>query len=127
MVSEALKKMKALKRTKAPRHADYRDAWRACRKPWISDWVGTDCPRVEIDLRAALRSLLKSGWSIRALKAYAFSVKYFAHSRKDIDHVTAGAWRYAVRFASSSDIFGAQAATFLAEFKADPERYVWVK
>jgi hypothetical protein len=124
--SEALKKMKAPKRTKAPRDADHSAAWRACREPWIIDWP-PDYPRTEIDLRAALRGLLRSGWNIRALKAYAFSVRYYAHGRKDIDHVTAGAWRQAVRDASSPGMFGDKAALFLAEFKSDPERYVWVK
>jgi hypothetical protein len=114
--SEALKKMKTLKRSKAPRDADYRAAWRACREPWG-----------EIDLRVALRDLLKSGWNIQALKAYAFRVRYFGLCRKGIDHVTACAWRQAVRDASSRGMFGDQAASFLAEFKANPERYAGVK
>lgn len=106
------------KKTKALRDPDYHAAWLACRKPWSSEWSGT-----EIDLRAVLDDLLKSGWTIRALKAYAFRVREYA--RRGNEHVTAGAWRWAVYFASPAwrqdGPLGAK--TFLAEFNANPERY----
>src|SRR5262245_26956302 len=56
---------KAPKKTKA-RNADYVAAWRACRKPAL-DFDGR-----EIDLRARLNNVLKSGWSIQAVEAYAW-------------------------------------------------------
>jgi hypothetical protein len=107
------------KKTKALRDPDYHAAWLACRKPWISEWSGS-----EIDLRAALDDLLKSGWSIQALKAYAFRVREYA--RRGNEHVTAGAWRWAVYLASrrawgQDGPLGAK--TFLAEFNANPECY----
>ena len=73
-----------MKKAKAPKDPDYRAAWRACKKPWISWSV--------VDLRKRLKQVLRSGWSIQALKAYAFV--YWRHKR--CDHVTeelgAGLW-----------------------------------
>jgi hypothetical protein len=104
------------KKTKARRDPDYRAAWRACREPW------SITPGSEIDLRAVLDDLLKSGWSIQALKAFAYRVREFAH--RDKDRVTTGAWRWAVYLASPAwpQDGPLSAATFLAEFNVNPDR-----
>jgi hypothetical protein len=44
----------------APKDPDYRAAWRACKEPWVG-WT-------TVDLRKKLKQLLRSGWSIQALK-----------------------------------------------------------
>jgi hypothetical protein len=118
MGTEAVIQMKTRKKAQARSDPDYRAAWRACREPWMIMGPGS-----EIDLRAALDALLKSGWSIQALKAYAYRMREFAH--RGNERVTAGARRWAVYFASRA--WGQEgplgAATFLAEFNANPERY----
>jgi len=120
MGTEAVIQMKDNKKTTARRASDYHVAWLACRKPWVSEWPG--CPRVELNLRAALDDLLKSGWSIQALKAFAFSVREYAH--KGNERVTVGAWRWAVYLASTGPASGPlSASSFLESFKANPERY----
>ncbi len=98
---------------RAPKDPNYRAAWRACKKPWKSWSV--------VDLRKKLKQLLRSGWSIRALKAYAFC--QWRHKR--CDHVTVGAWRWAVAFADASHEFGGR--SLLERFKADPDHYSFVK
>ena len=106
----------ALKRTKGPSDPDHRAAWLACRKPEPRCWRDG-----EIDLRAALDTALKAGWTIPALKAYAFCE--WRYTRRD--HVTDAAWRMAVKWAADS---GYMAQSFLERFKTDPERYsVFVK
>jgi hypothetical protein len=64
-----------------------------------------------------LDDLLKSGWSIQALKAYASSV----WQQAAFDHVTEGAWRLAVEFADSNGCSGGR--DFPKRFIANPERY----
>jgi len=71
---------KVLTEAKAHRDADYSAAWRACCKV---------LPSEEGDLRAKLDNALKAGWSIQALKAYAFCVWCNTSS----DYVTEAAWR----------------------------------
>ena len=117
MGTEAVIQMKAHKKAKARRGSDYHAAWLACRKPWLNELSGA-----EIDLRATLDKLLKSGWSIQALKAYAFRVREYAH--RGNDRVTTGAWRWAVYLASPAwpQDGPLSAATFLAEFNANPDR-----
>lgn len=101
-----------MKRTKGPSDPDHRAAWRACREPDRS-WGDRVEPR---DLRAALNVALKSGWSIQALKAYAFC--NWRYTRRD--HVTAAAWRIAVKWAAYDEYFS---RPFLEQFNADPDRY----
>lgn len=101
-----------MKKTKAPLDPDHKAAWRACKKPWVG--LGA------VDLRKKLDQLIKSGWPIQALKAYAFCL--FRHPR--CDHVTEGAWRWAVRFADTSHFGG---HNLLERYKADPEHYSFVK
>lgn len=93
---------------------DYRAAWKACEEPW--ETFG----RVD-DLRKRLRSLLRSGWSIGALKAYAFVVWRHKRSNK----VTRSAWRWAVAFADPSVPLGG--GNILERFKDDPEFFSFVK
>ena len=59
----------------------------------------------------------KTGWTIQALKAYAFSV----WRNSDCDYVTEAAWRLSVEFADSNGCSGGR--DFLKRFNADPERY----
>jgi hypothetical protein len=68
------------------------------------------------DLGAKLDDALKSGWSIEALKAYAFSV----WRDPGCDHVTDAGWRLSVEFADSNGCGGGR--DFLKRFKAEPER-----
>lgn len=112
---------KARKKAKAPRDADYLAAWKACRKPWPAAWGFGQ----EVDLRVLLDKLLKSGWSIQALKAYAYCVWRHVYGRDRYDHVTAFAWRYAVDFANAD--IGGDASRHLTQFSANPERYAHVK
>jgi hypothetical protein len=56
---------KGLRKEKSPDASDYRAAGRACRK---------SVPGEENDLLAKLDDALRSGWTIQALKAYAFLV-----------------------------------------------------
>ncbi len=107
------RKATTMKKAKAPKDPDYRAAWRACKKPWVSWSV--------VDLRKRLKQLLRSGWSIQALKAYAFVC--WRHKR--CDHVTEGAWRWAVAFADSSHVLGGR--NVLERYKADPGFYAFVK
>jgi hypothetical protein len=93
------------KKTKAQRDPDYRAAWRACGALAPSVW-GTD----EENLRAMLDDLLKSGWSIQALRSYAFTWS----RRADYDHVTPATWRWGIYFANM-DMLGS-ATKFLNEF-----------
>jgi hypothetical protein len=92
------KKTKALKKTLA-HNPLYKAAWRACREPWVMGW-GDGAPAtpkralVTTDLRAALNKLLKSGWSMQALEAFAYSWSDGRH-----DHVTRAPWRWAVYWA----------------------------
>jgi hypothetical protein len=99
---------KTLRKAKSPEAGDYRAAWRACSKL---------VPGEESDLLAKLDGLLKSGWSIQALKAYAT----YVWQQAAFDHVTEGAWRLAVEFADSNGCSGGR--DFLKRFIANPERY----
>jgi hypothetical protein len=110
------------KKTKAPRDPDHRAAWLACRKPWIEDWPFLDEPRI-IDLRAALDDLLKSRWSIQALKAFAYCECQLQSDR--YDHVTDGAWRLAVSLAAEGR--ASCGGDFRLKFNANPENYSFVK
>jgi len=87
---------------------DYRAARRAC---------STGVPGEEDNLCAKLDGALKSGWSILALKAYAFSV----WRDSSCNHVTDDAWRLSVEFAESNGRSGGR--DFLKRFNADPKRY----
>lgn len=104
---------------KPTRDPDYRAAWRACGARLARSAWGDNA---DVDLRAMLDALLKSGWSIQALKAYA-SVVW--RNWRRYDHVTPAAWRLAVYFASldGSREGCLSAATFLKEFNENPERY----
>ena len=97
-----------LSEAKSPDAADYHAAWSACRK---------SVPAEESDLLAKLDEVLKSGWTIQALKAYAF----FVWRKSDRDDATEAAWRLAVEFADSSGCSGGR--DFLKRFNANPERY----
>jgi hypothetical protein len=88
--------------------ADYLAARRACSTGVLGE---------EDNLCAKLDSALKSGWSLQALKAYAFSV-WSAH---DCDYVTDIAWRLSVEFADSNGCSGGR--DFLKRFNANPKRY----
>jgi hypothetical protein len=101
-----------MSKAKAARDADYSAARRACSKA---------LPGEEGDLRAKLDNALKAGWTIQALKAYAFSV----WRNSDCDHVTEAAWRLSVEFADSNGRSGGR--DFLKRFNADPERHSCVK
>lgn len=120
--------------------ADYKAAWRACLKPYSFNSflsffgnaypVGSaldetsnrpDCT-VLFDLRVALDAVIKSGWPIAAIKAYAFCEWRIINAR--CDHVTATAWREAVH----SICTGARGTeAFLQRFNADPDHYAFVK
>ena len=101
---------KTLRKAKSPEAADYRAAWRACRKLVPGE-------ESDLDLVAKLDDLLKSGWSIQALKAYAFSV----WRKSDRDDAAEAAWRLAVEFADSNGCSGGRG--FLKRFNANRERY----
>lgn len=110
---------KTLKERKPPHDADYRAAWRACREP------ATSFGGREIDLRTQLTRALNSGWSIPAIKAYAWC--YWTNGTR-YDHLTASAWRYAVEWISYAldcpdSTTSATPSAFLERFTADPERY----
>ncbi len=90
-------------RVKGPTDPDHHAAWVACREPWVCFDNST------VDLRPILEDLLKSGWSIGALKAYAHHFRFTGHS-----HLTPYAWRWAVRFAGEG---GAMVGDFLARYK----------
>jgi hypothetical protein len=62
-------------------------------------------------------TFLKSGWSIQALKAYAF----FVWRKSNRDDATEAAWRLAVEFADSNGCSGGR--DFLKRFNANPGRY----
>jgi hypothetical protein len=89
--------------------SDYSAAQRAC---------GKDVHGEEEDLSAKLEDALRSGWSIEALKAYAFSIWQQSASHD----VTDAAWRLAVEFADSSGCSGGR--DFLKRFSTHPERYL---
>jgi len=97
-----------MSKAKAARDADYSAARRACSKV---------LPGEEGDLSAKLDNALKTGWTIQALKAYAFSV----WRNSDCDHVTEAAWRLSVEFADSNGRSGGR--DFLKRFNTDRERY----
>jgi hypothetical protein len=101
---------KTLRKAKSPEAAYYHAAWRACRK--LAPGEESD-----LDLVAKLDDLLKSGWSIQALKAYAFSV----WQKSDRDDAAEAAWRLAVEFADSNGCSGGRG--FLKRFNANRERY----
>jgi len=136
MAEEVITKRTRKKKRKAPRDADYRAAWKACRKPWMES-VPNDKPRVrgepwsdwvdgeEIDMRAALDKLLSSGWTIQALKAYAYCSWRHLYGQDRYDHVTAFAWRWAVCFAGAD--IGGDASRYLTRFNANPEAFAHVK
>lgn len=123
-----VKKPKARKKTRTPRDPDYAAAWQACRKTYSSRGFfmpfmpsPADCIYVA-DLRSCLDVVIKSGWCVAAIKAYAFcNCRMYAHH----DHVTATAWRAAVYRISVGDTHGAEA--FLQRFNADPDHYAFVK
>jgi hypothetical protein len=95
---------------RGPTGPDHRAAWAACRKP---DVWGDDA--TELNLRALLDKRLKAGWSIPALKAYAYC--HWRYTGRD--HVTPAARRLAV-WAAYDD---STARSFLEDFNSDPERY----
>jgi hypothetical protein len=97
-----------LGKAKSPDAADYYAAWSACQK---------SVPGEESDLLVKLDDVLRSGWTIQALKAYAFFV-WRKSNRKD---ATEAAWRLAVEFAGSNGCSGGR--DFLKQFNANPERY----
>lgn len=99
-------------KAQAPSDADDSAARLACSKVLAGE---------EGDLRAKLDDALKAGWSIRALKAYAF----FVWREPGCDHVSEAAWRLSVEFADSNGRSGGR--EFLKRFNADPERYSCVK
>ena len=99
-----------LRKAKSPEAADHRAAWRACRKLVPGE-------ESDLDLVAKLDNLLKSGWSIKALKAYAFSV----WRKSDRDDAAEAAWRLAVEFGDSNGCSGGRG--FLKRFNANRERY----
>jgi len=88
--------------------SDYSAARRACGKYAHGE---------EGDLSAKLEDALRSGWSIEALKAYAFSIWQQSASHD----VSDAAWRLAVEFADSNGCSGGR--DFLKRFSANPERY----
>jgi hypothetical protein len=112
---------KARKKPKASCDRIYKEAWRACREPWINKSYVTGEITTEVDMRAALTKLLRSGWSARALKAYATS--HFRERR--YKHVTNAPWRFAVHSAYQDVRYGNTFGSnrFLEEFNADPERW----
>jgi hypothetical protein len=89
--------------------SDYSAARRAC-----GEYVHGE----EGDLSAKLDDALRSGWSIEALKAYAFSIWQQSASHD----VTDAAWRLAVEFADSNGCSGGR--DFLKRFCANPEHYL---
>jgi hypothetical protein len=93
---------------RGPSDPDHHAARIACRKPDHS-WG------VEQDLRAKLAAALQSGWSIRALKTYAYWWRYTKPQR---DHVTRAAWRTAVSLS-----FDRGGRDFLEQYNADPGHY----
>jgi hypothetical protein len=97
-----------LRKAKSADAADYHAAWSACRK---------SVPGEESDLLAKLDDVLKSGWTIQALKAYAF----FVWRKSDRDDATEAAWRLAVEYADSNGCSGGR--DFLKRFNANSERY----
>lgn len=97
---------KRARKAEASGDADYDAVRRACSKA---------PPAEGGDLGAKLEDALKSGWSIEALKAYAFS----AWRAPGCDHVTDAAWRLSVEFADSNGCGGGR--DFLKRFKAEPE------
>lgn len=119
---------------------DYKAAGRACLKPYSCNSflsffgnaypIGSalnetsnrpDCT-VLFDLRHALDAVIKSGWPIAAIKAYAF---YEWRMNERYDHVTTSAWREAVHSIRYGNIRGAEA--FLQRFNADPDHCAFVK
>jgi hypothetical protein len=96
---------KRARKGEASGDADYDAVRRACSKA---------PPAEGGDLGAKLDDALKSGWSIEALKAYAFS----AWRDPGCDHVTDAAWRLSVEFADSNGCGGGR--DFLKRFKAEP-------
>jgi hypothetical protein len=88
--------------------SDYLAARRACHKCVHGE---------EGDLSAKLEDALRSGWSIEALKAYAFSIWQQSASHD----ITDAGWRLAVEFADSNGCSGGR--DFLKRFSANPERY----
>lgn len=95
MGTEAVSKVP--KRTKAEEE-DYSAAWRACGSPLSTRVFGEDAP--QINLRARLEGLLKSGWAMTALSDYAYQFR-----TKRFDHVTPAVWRLAV-YLASEDVCG---------------------
>jgi hypothetical protein len=89
--------------------SDYSAARRACGKHVHSEGG---------DLSAKLEDALRSGWSIEALKAYAFSIWQQSASHD----VSDAAWRLAVEFADSNGCSGGR--DFLKRFSANPEPYL---
>jgi hypothetical protein len=98
---------KPTRKAEASGGADYDAARRACSKA---------LPAEGGDLGAKLEGALKSGWSIEALKAYAFSV----WRDPGCEQVTDAAWCLSVEFADSNGCNGGR--DFLKRFNADPER-----
>ena len=78
---------------KTPDDADYSAALRACSKVLTGE---------EGDLRLKLNNALKAGWSIQALKAYAFSV----WRNSGCDYVTEAEWQLSVEYADSNGCSG---------------------
>jgi hypothetical protein len=87
--------------------SDYVAAQRACGKCLHGEGG---------DLSAKLEEALRSGWSIEALKAYAFSIWQQSAS----DDVADTAWRLAVEFADSNGCSGGR--NFLKRFSNTAQR-----
>ena len=79
----------ASKGVKGPTDPDHHAAWVACREPDCTQW-GEET--VVTDLRVKLAEVLASGWTMPALKEYAFNC--WRHPR--YPNVTRTAWRMAV-------------------------------
>jgi hypothetical protein len=102
---ESITVVQPCKRTQA--ETDYRAAWQACAK-----YLPGEDP-ADNDLRERLDWLLKSGgWSIEALRDYAFA----KWSTGRYAHVTPAVWRWAIYFAKE-DLVG-EATAFLKEWQA---------
>jgi hypothetical protein len=124
-----VKNSKARKRTKAPRRdADYAAARAAGRRPsYFGLGDGGDVIYLR-DLRTVLDSALQYGWSISAIKAYAWC--YWRNPDR-FDHVTASAWRFALDAIAEEHIAGPHAlsrpSAFLERFNANPDAWMHVK
>ncbi len=99
--------------TKTTVDPDHRAAWLACRKPFERPFGGD-----AVNLRVALAELLKTGWSVAALKAYSFS-RWNIRRR---GHITPDIWRMGIYSAHQDTLYNPygplSAVVFLEEYKA---------